>query len=111
MLKKIEAIIRPNKLDEVEKALADMGVSGITISQVLGWGRQKGSTTEIYRGREFKTRLLNKVKIETIVPEQDSQKVKDLIMNIAGTGNIGDGVIWITSVEEFVRIRTGEQVE
>lgn len=111
MLKKIEAIIRPNKLDELEKALADVGVSGITISQVLGWGRHKGSTTEIYRGREFKTRLLNKIKIETIVPEQDSQRVKDLIMKIAGTGNIGDGVIWITPVEEFVRIRTGEQEE
>ncbi|ADY56952.1 nitrogen regulatory protein P-II [Syntrophobotulus glycolicus DSM 8271] len=108
-MKKIEAVIRPNKLEEVEKALAEMGVSGITISQVLGWGRQKGSTTEIYRGKEFKTRLLNKIKLETVVPEEDSQKVKELIMKIAGTGNVGDGVIWISPVEELTRIRTGEQ--
>lgn len=110
-MKKIEAVIRPNKLDEVEKALADVGVSGITISQVVGWGRQKGNTTEIYRGREIKTRLLNKIKIETIVPEKDSQKVKELIIKIASTGNIGDGVIWITPVEEFTRISTGKHVE
>lgn len=107
-MKKIEAVIRSNKLDQVEKSLGNIGVSGITVSQVLGWGRQKGNITEVYRGTEITVRLLPKVKLEVIVNDEDSEKVQEAIRENANTGNHGDGVLWVTPVEDFMRIRTGE---
>ncbi len=109
-MKKIEAVIRPDKLDQVEKALGHLGVGGITISQTLGWGRQKGNVTEVYRGTEIEVRLLPKVKIEVIVKEEECDRVKHVISENAQTGKIGDGVIWTTTVEDFMRIRTGEHI-
>jgi len=109
-MKKVETVIRANKLDQVEKALSRLGVSGITVSQVLGWGRQKGNVTEFYRGKEVEVRLLPKVKIEIIVSDRDCDEVKKIISENARTGNIGDGVIWVTPVEDFMRVRTGECV-
>ncbi|UWG98272.1 P-II family nitrogen regulator [Dehalobacter sp. DCM] len=107
-MKKIEAVIRGNKLDQVEKALGNIGISGITVSQVLGWGRQKGNITEVYRGTEISVRLLPKVKLEVIVDDEDSEKVQEAIRQNAHTGAHGDGVLWVTPVEDFMRIRTGE---
>ncbi|NLI93870.1 MAG: P-II family nitrogen regulator [Peptococcaceae bacterium] len=109
-MKKVESVIRGNKLDQVEKALSHLGVSGITVSQVLGWGRQKGHITEFYRGKEVEVRLLPKVKIEVIVNDGECDEVKKIIAENAKTGNIGDGVIWVTPVEDFVRIRTAENI-
>ncbi|RJE48830.1 MULTISPECIES: P-II family nitrogen regulator [unclassified Dehalobacter] len=107
-MKKIEAVIRSNKLDQVEKALSNLGISGITVSQVLGWGRQKGNITEVYRGTEVSVRLLPKVKLEIIVNDSESESVQETIRENALTGRFGDGVIWVTPVEDFRRIRTGE---
>ncbi|AHF10668.1 MULTISPECIES: P-II family nitrogen regulator [Dehalobacter] len=107
-MKKIEAVIRSNKLDQVEKALSNLGISGITVSQVLGWGRQKGNITEVYRGTEVSVRLLPKVKLEIIVNDSESESVQETIRENALTGKFGDGVIWVTAVEDFRRIRTGE---
>lgn len=107
-MKKIEAVIRSNKLDEVEKALGDLGIGGITVSQVLGWGRQKGNITEVYRGNQIEIRLLPKVKIEAVVPERQCERVIDIIIEKAKTGKMGDGVIWSSPVESLIRIRTGE---
>jgi len=109
-LKKVEAVIRGNKVDQVEKALSRYGVSGITVTQVLGWGRQKGNVTEVYRGKEIEVRLLPKVKIELIVNDANCEDVKRIIAENAKTGNIGDGVLWVTPVEDFMRIRTGENL-
>lgn len=108
-MKKVEAVIRGNRLEQVEEALSNLGVSGITVFQALGWGRQKGNITEVYRGTEIQVRLLPKVKIEVIVSDPESEKVQETIMQHAYTGNIGDGVIWVTPVEEFRRIRTAEK--
>lgn len=108
-MKKIEAVIRANKLDEVEKALGSIGVGGITVSQVLGWGRQKGNITEVYRGTEIEVRLLPKVKLEMIVRDRECDRVIEVICEKGRTGNFGDGVIWVTPVEDFIRIRTGEK--
>ncbi len=107
-MKKIEAVIRINKIDQVEKALSKLGVNGITVSQVLGWGRQKGNMTEVYRGTEVEVRLLPKAKIEIIINDSECDQVKEVIRQNALTDKIGDGVIWVTSVEDFLRIRTGE---
>jgi len=109
-MKKIEAVIRVNKIEKVEKALGNFGVSGITVSQVLGWGKQKGNLTEVYRGTEIEIRLLPKAKIEVVVNDSECEKVKEIIRQNALTGNIGDGVLWVTPVEDFLRIRTGENV-
>ncbi len=109
-MKKVEAVIRPNRLDVVEKALSRIGVGGITVSEVMGWGSQKGQITEVYRGTEVQVRLIPKVKIEVIVHDWQAEDVKETIRDQAKTGNIGDGVIWVTPVEEFVRIRTGEKI-
>lgn len=109
-MKKIEAVIRSDKLDQVEKALGHLGIGGITVSQVLGWGRQKGNVTEVYRGTEIEVRLLPKVKIEIIAKEEECNLIKEVISEKAQTGNIGDGVIWTTAVEDFMRIRTGEHI-
>ena len=106
-MKKIEAIIKPFKLDDVKDALHDVGVSGITVTEVKGFGRQKGHT-ELYRGAEYVIDFLPKVKIEVVVKDDDVDRCVDAIINAARTGKIGDGKIFITSVERVVRIRTGE---
>ena len=106
-MKKIEAIIKPFKLDDVKDALNDFGVSGMTVTEVKGFGRQKGHK-EIYRGAEYMVDVIPKIKIEIIVDAYMSQKVVDAIKDKAHTGKIGDGKIFITPVEEAIRIRTGE---
>ncbi|PTR09468.1 nitrogen regulatory protein P-II family [Nitrosospira sp. Nsp5] len=106
-MKKIEAIIKPFKLDEVCEALNEAGVSGLTITEIKGFGRQKGHT-ELYRGAEYVVDFLPKIKIEIVVPEALVDGVIDTIVNVARTGKIGDGKIFVTSIEQVVRIRTGE---
>ena len=109
-MKKIEAVIKPFKLDEVREALSDVGVSGLTVTEVKGFGRQKGHT-ELYRGAEYVVDFLPKVKIEIVVPDDVVEMAIDAIVKAARTGKIGDGKIFITSVERVVRIRTGEENE
>lgn len=106
-MKLISAIIRPFKLDEVREALSDAGVSGITVTEVKGFGRQKGHT-ELYRGAEYVVDFLPKIKIETVVTDERTDAVVEAIQNAAGTGKIGDGKIFVTAVEQVIRIRTGE---
>ena len=106
-MKKIEAIVKPFKLDEVREALADVGVSGLTVTEVKGFGRQKGHT-ELYRGAEYVVDFLPKVKIEVVVTEQMVEPAIEAIIKAARTGKIGDGKVFVTSVEQTVRIRTGE---
>jgi nitrogen regulatory protein P-II 1 len=109
-MKKIEAIIQPHKLDEVKEALIGIGVDGMTISEVRGHGRQKGHT-EMYRGHEYKVDLLPKVKLEMVVPEARVEQIIDALSTAARTGKIGDGKIFVSSMEEAVRIRNGERGE
>jgi nitrogen regulatory protein P-II 1 len=109
-MKKIEAIIKPFKLDEVREALSDLGVSGLTVSEVKGFGRQKGHT-ELYRGAEYVVDFLPKVKIEVIVGDDLVERAIEGIVRAARTGKIGDGKIFVTAVEQVVRIRTGESGE
>jgi nitrogen regulatory protein P-II 1 len=108
MVNKIEAIIKPFKLDEVKDALNDLGVKGMTISEVKGFGRQKGHT-EIYRGAEYVIDFLPKIKIEVVVEKEMVGKVVELIKKTARTGKIGDGKIFVLPVDEIIRIRTGER--
>lgn len=107
-MKKIEAIIRPYKLDEVRAALAEIDITGMTILEVKGLGRQAGHT-EIYRGNEYNVDFLPKIKIEIIVADQQLQAAVDVIMQSARTGQIGDGKIVVSSVDSLLRIRTGEE--
>ncbi|HJY81813.1 MAG TPA: P-II family nitrogen regulator [Candidatus Binatia bacterium] len=107
-MKKIEAIIKPFKLDEVKEALSKEGIQGMTISEVKGFGRQKGHT-ELYRGAEYVVDFLPKVKIEILVENERAATVVDSILTAARTGRIGDGKIFITSVDDAIRIRTGER--
>ncbi|HET7853520.1 MAG: P-II family nitrogen regulator [candidate division NC10 bacterium] len=109
-MKKIEAIIKPFKLDEVKNALAEIGIQGLTISEVKGFGRQKGHT-ELYRGAEYTIDFLPKVKVEVVVADGKSEQVVETIQAAAKTGRIGDGKIFILPCEEAVRIRTGERGE
>lgn len=109
-MKKIEAIIKPFKLDEVREALSDIGVAGLTVSEAKGFGRQKGHT-ELYRGAEYVVDFLPKVKIEIIVSDDRLDMAIDSIIKAARTGKIGDGKIFVTPVEQVVRIRTGETGE
>jgi nitrogen regulatory protein P-II 1 len=109
-LKKIEAIIKPFKLDEVKEALNEVGIQGITVSEVKGFGRQKGHT-ELYRGAEYVVDFIPKIKMEIIVNDEIVGKVVETIEQAAKTGRIGDGKIFVTSVEDVVRIRTGERGE
>jgi len=109
-LKKIEAIIKPFKLDEVKDALSEIGIQGITVSEVKGFGRQKGHT-ELYRGAEYVVDFLPKVKMEVVVADNLVEKVISAIEESAKTGRIGDGKIFVSSIEEAVRIRTGERGE
>ena len=106
-MKKIEAVIKPFKLDEVKDELNNIGVMGLTVSEVKGYGRQKGHT-ELYRGAEYAVDFLPKIKIELIVDDDIVDSVIDVIKKKAHTGRIGDGKIFVSSVEEIVRIRTGE---
>jgi len=109
-MKKIDAIVKPFKLDEVREALAEVGVTGLTVSEVKGFGRQKGHT-ELYRGAEYVVDFLPKVKIEVVVSDGLVEGVIEAIVKAARTGKIGDGKIFVTSVEQVVRIRTGETNE
>jgi nitrogen regulatory protein P-II 1 len=106
-MKKIEAIIKPFKLDEVKEALQEMGLQGITVTEAKGFGRQKGHT-ELYRGAEYVVDFLPKVKVELVLPDDMLEKALETIQNAARTGRIGDGKIFVTTVEDAVRIRTGE---
>ena len=106
-MRKIEAIIKPFKLDEVREALNEIGVNGLTITEVKGFGRQKGHT-ELYRGAEYVVDFLPKVKIETVVVEKLVESTIETIIKAARTGKIGDGKIFVTRVEQVVRVRTGE---
>jgi nitrogen regulatory protein P-II 1 len=106
-MKMVEAIVKPFKLDEVKEALTKAGVQGMTVTEVKGFGRQKGHT-ELYRGAEYTVDFLPKVKIQILVPDDRAAAVADVITAAARTGKIGDGKIFITHVEEAVRIRTGE---
>jgi nitrogen regulatory protein P-II 1 len=106
-MKKIEAIIRPFKLDEVKIALVNAGIVGMTVSEVRGFGRQKGQT-ERYRGSEYTVEFLQKLKIEIVVEDSQVDQVVEKVISAARTGEIGDGKIFVTSVEKIVRIRTGE---
>src|SRR5258708_25412339 len=109
-LKKIEAIIKPFKLDGVKSALAELGIQGLTVTEVKGFGRQKGHT-EIYRGSEYAVDFLPKIKIEVVLAEAQVAAVMDAIVKAAKTGKIGDGKIFVSSVERVIRIRTGETGE
>lgn len=106
-MKKIEAVIKPFKLDEVKEALQDIGIQGITVTEAKGFGRQKGHT-ELYRGAEYVVDFLPKVKIEVVLNDELVEKAVEAILTAARTGRIGDGKIFITTVEEAIRIRTGE---
>ena len=106
-MKKIEAIIKPFKLDDAKDALAKMGVQGLTVSEVKGFGRQKGHT-ELYRGAEYVVDFLPKLKLEIVVPDEDCEKVVLALQEACHTGKIGDGKIFVLPVEDAVRIRTGE---
>ncbi len=107
-MKKVEAIIKPFKLDEVKEALSGVGVEGLTVTEVKGFGRQKGHT-EIYRGAEYVVDFLPKIKLEIVVAEEVVDKVIEAIVGAANTGKIGDGKIFVQSLEEVIRIRTGER--
>jgi nitrogen regulatory protein P-II 1 len=109
-MKKIEAIIKPFKLDEVREALSEVGVSGLTVTEVKGFGRQKGHT-ELYRGAEYVVDFLPKVKIEMILGDAMVERAIEAIVKAARTGKIGDGKIFVTEVEQVIRIRTGESGE
>ncbi len=106
-MKKIEAIIKPFKLDQVKEALGELDVQGMTVTEVKGYGRQKGHV-ELYRGAEYDVAFVPKVKIEVALPSDAADKAVERIMEIARTGKIGDGKIFVTSLEKTVRIRTGE---
>jgi nitrogen regulatory protein P-II 1 len=109
-MKKIEAVIKPFKMDDVREALSEVGVSGMTVTEVKGFGRQKGHT-ELYRGAEYNVDFLPKVKIELIVANEQLERCIEAIMNTAQTGKIGDGKIFVSDVERVIRIRTGEENE
>jgi nitrogen regulatory protein P-II 2 len=106
-MKLITAIIKPSRLDPVLEALKDVGVGGLTVSEVRGFGRQKGKT-EVYRGAEYEVKLLPKVKVEVAAPVDIAEKVVDAIAAAAKTGKIGDGKIWVADLDSVMRIRTGE---
>lgn len=109
-MKKVDAIIKPFKLDDVREALSAIGISGMTASEVKGFGRQKGHT-ELYRGAEYVVDFLPKLKLELVIKEDQLDECIDAIVNAARTGKIGDGKIFVTTIEKVVRIRTGEEDE
>ena len=107
-MKLVTAIIKPHKLDDVKDALKTAGLTGMTVDEVKGFGRQ-GGKTEIYRGAEYVVDLLPKVRVETIVPDELADQVADIIVTAARTGKIGDGKVWVSPVDTIVRVRTGER--
>ena len=109
-MKKIEAVIKPFKLDEVREALSEVGITGLTVTEVKGFGRQKGHT-ELYRGAEYVVDFLPKIKVEVVIAEAAVDRAIEAIIKAARTGKIGDGKIFVTAVEQIVRIRTGETNE
>jgi len=109
-MKKIEAVIKPFKLDEVKEALQEVGLQGITVTEARGFGRQKGHT-ELYRGAEYVVDFLPKVKVDVVIPDKLLDSAIDAIVKAARTGKIGDGKIFVTSVNQVIRIRTGETDE
>ncbi|CAE09553.1 P-II family nitrogen regulator [Wolinella succinogenes] len=109
-MKKIEAIIKPFKLDDVKNALTELGVTGMTVTEVKGYGRQQGHT-ELYRGAEYVVDFIPKIKIEIVVGDGEADKIVDTIVATAKTGKIGDGKIFVTDVSKVVRVRTGETDE
>lgn len=109
-MKKIEAIIKPFKLDDVREALTELGITGMTVSEVKGFGRQRGHT-EVYRGAEYAVDFLPKVKIEVVLPDDQIERTAEAIIEAARSGKIGDGKIFVLPVEEVIRIRTGETGE
>jgi len=109
-MKKIESIIRPHLLEDVKSALQEIGVAGMTVNEVRGFGRQKGHT-ETYRGSEYRVDLLPKIRIETALPDELVEPAVNAIMKVARTGKFGDGKIFVTSLDEVIRIRTGERGE
>jgi nitrogen regulatory protein P-II 1 len=106
-MKKVEAIIKPFKLEEVKEALAGVGVQGLTVTEVKGFGRQKGHK-ELYRGAEYVVEFLPKVKLEVVIPDEKLKEVIDAVVKAASTGRIGDGKIFISTIDDAIRIRTGE---
>ena len=107
-MKLVTAVIKPYQLDAVKEALHAAGVTGLTVSEVQGYGRQKGHT-EVYRGAEYTVEFVPKIRVEVVTDEVDVEKIVDGIVTAARTGKIGDGKVWITSVEEAIRVRTGER--
>ncbi|MDQ1682758.1 MAG: nitrogen regulatory protein 1 [Frankiaceae bacterium] len=107
-MKLVTAIVKPHALDAIKTALDAAGIKGMTVSEVSGYGRQRGHT-EVYRGAEYVVDFVPKVRIEMVVDDQDSAALVDVIVNAARTGKIGDGKVWVTAVEDLVRIRTGER--
>ncbi len=107
-MKKVEAIIKPFKLDEVKEALQEVGIQGLSVLEAKGFGRQKGHT-ELYRGAEYVVDFLPKVKIEVVVPDEMVETVTEAVISAARTGKIGDGKIFVSPVEQAIRIRTGEE--
>ncbi len=106
-MKLVTAIVKPHRIDEVKEALRDVGLNGLTTTDVEGFGRQRGHT-EVYRGAEYQVDFVPKVKLEVLVPDDDVQGVVDAIVKAARTGKIGDGKLWVTEAEKVIRIRTGE---
>ncbi len=109
-MKRIEAVIKPFKLEDVKDALAEAGITGMTVSDVKGYGRQQGHS-ELYRGAEYVVDFLPKIKLDLVVAGEDVDKTVEIIVNAAKTGKIGDGKIFVSSIEKIVRIRTGEEDE
>jgi nitrogen regulatory protein P-II 1 len=109
-MKLITAVIKPHKWEEVREALETFGVAGMTVSEVSGYGRQKGHT-EVYRGAEYDIALVPKIRIEIVIDDADVSDVVDIVVKTAQTGRIGDGKVWVTPVESVVRVRTGEKDE
>ncbi|MGB4883107.1 MAG: P-II family nitrogen regulator [Neisseria sp.] len=107
-MKKIEAIVKPFKLDDVREALTDLGITGMTVTEVKGFGRQKGHT-EVYRGAEYAVDFLPKIKIELVLPDDQVERVIEVIVETARSGKVGDGKIFVLPVEDAIRIRTGER--
>ena len=103
----VTAIIKPHVLEDVTSALKDQGIAGVTVSEVQGFGRQRGHT-EVYRGSEYKVDFMPKVRVEVVVEDSDAEKIADVIAGAARTGKIGDGKIWVTDISRLMRIRTGE---
>ena len=106
-MKLVTAIVKPHRVDDVKEALRDLGLNGLTATDVEGFGRQRGHT-EVYRGAEYQVDFVPKVRLEVLVPDGEAQQVVDAIVKAARTGKIGDGKLWVTEAEQVIRIRTGE---